>query len=140
MQQSDKWVVIAIVGAIGATAAFIALDSWWSARSKSSSVDLDKFVAPAPPPTCVLSLPGSSGGPLAWPSEEGLTEFEHGAAARLADRDLVLIATANGAMRASHGTRCSWIEQGFSHSKVRLLDGPHVGEVFWVASSHTHGR
>lgn len=97
-------------------------------------------VPPSKPTGCLLSVPRKDRlGPLVFPEREGLVEFDNAIMARASGADLVVIANAAGAYNVGWRTRCSYIEEGFSHSKVRLLDGPHAGDVAWVATTQTRG-
>jgi hypothetical protein len=96
-------------------------------------------VVDRPQRTCVLSIPGSTGGVLLFPTEEGIDEF--GKAAASGDEEAMAVTRrANGGFFVESGTKCTWVDVGFTQTKVRVLAGAHTGRAGYVPTEWTRGR
>ena len=112
------------------------------AQAEQQFVAAPSPVAAAPVmPSCLLSVRGTDKGPVVFPTEDGAKEFDNALTDRALSADVVnRVIRLNRGWIADYRTPCSMIAEGFSHSKVRVLEGTGSGEAGWVPTSQTKGH
>jgi hypothetical protein len=116
----------------------VAKASVTEAEKNAANSDIQATSPHPAPQECRMSMPGSTEALPVFPTEDGLHEYI--SAAVSGDSTATDLAfDANHGFLVPSRTRCFRIDVGITATKVRVLEGPHMGEVGWLPTEFTRG-